>query len=141
MSPYKTKHSVAVAEYMKQNAIEYNLDENEMFTLGLIHDIGYLLCDFKNREARSQHNKLGGDFMKQQGYKYWTEIFFHGSYPCEYESPALTLLNEADMQISPDGTFLGYEKRLEDIRNRYGSDSREYKNSYSIVQHILIQNS
>ena len=42
-----------------------------------------------------------------------------------------------DMQIDKYGNDVGYEKRLEDIKNRYGEDSIQYTNSYKIIKAIV----
>ena len=43
----------------------------------------------------------------------------------------------ADMQIDRYGNDVGYEKRLEDIKNRYGEDSKPYLYSKQIVEDIM----
>ena len=43
----------------------------------------------------------------------------------------------ADMQIDKYGNFVGYEKRLEDIKNRYGENSKPYLCSKQIVENIM----
>ena len=41
------------------------------------------------------------------------------------------------MQIDRYGNDVGYEKRLEDIKNRYGEDSKHYLYSKQIVEDIM----
>lgn len=55
-------HMFCVANYMYQNAEKYNLDKNETYLLGLMHDISYLI-DEKN------HEEIDGEFLKSQNYK------------------------------------------------------------------------
>ena len=50
-----------VANLMKNEAKFLNLDENEMFLLGFLHDIGYEI-DANNHEI------AGGNFLKSQKY-------------------------------------------------------------------------
>ena len=89
-----------------------------LFLLGYNHDIGYDFC-FDKKE----HNIVGGELLKNNGYKYWKEVYYHGNPDCKYKSLILKILNMADMQIDKYGNDVGYEKRLEDIKNRYGEDS------------------
>ena len=39
----------------------------------------------------------------------------------------------ADMQIDKYGNDVGYEKRLEDIKTRYGADSIQYIDAKKII--------
>lgn len=111
------KHIRGVAELMRQIAPQGL--ENEMFTLGLLHDIGYLY-------QPKDHNIFGGNMLKEQGYKYWREVYWHGVPNAEYTSAALDLLNSADMQINAYGEQVSYAERLDDIGTRYGKDSSQY---------------
>lgn len=67
---------------------------------------------------------------------YWKEIYFHGEIDIAYESIYLDILNQADMQIDKYGNDVGYEKRLEDIKNRYGETSEIYKKCVKLVEKI-----
>lgn len=129
----RMKHSLAVARKMvdigkKQELSEEQLEE--LFILGINHDIGY---EFGNNE---NHNVIGGNILKKSGYKYWQEVYYHGSPEADYNSFYLDILNEADMKIDKYGEDVGYEKRLKDIRNRYGSDSVQYNNALKIIEHL-----
>ncbi len=46
------------------------------------------------------------------------------------------ILNKADMQIDKYGNDVGYTKRLEDIKNRYGENSITYKNAEILVSKL-----
>jgi len=46
------------------------------------------------------------------------------------------ILNKADMQIDKYGDDVGYTKRLEDIKNRYGKNSVTYKNAEILVSKL-----
>lgn len=129
----RMKHSLAVAEKMVEIGKEKQLNENELqdlFILGINHDIGY---KFGNKE---NHNTVGGEMLKNNGYKYWQEVYWHGNSKAEYSSLYLDILNEADMSINKFGEDVGQEKRLEDIKNRYGIDSIQYNNSLKIVNKL-----
>lgn len=58
----------------------------------------------------------------------------------EYTSLFLKILNKADMQIDKYGNEVGYTKRLEDIKNRYGKNSVTYKNAEMLVSELRRNN-
>lgn len=121
------KHIRSVAELMAEIAPEGK--EKEMFLLGFLHDIGYLY-------QPKDHNFFGGNLLKEQGYKYWQEVYWHGVPDTEYESAALDLLNAADMQVNGKGERVSYSERLEDIASRYGDDSSQYLLAQKMVKFL-----
>ncbi len=125
----KQKHIVAVAEYMYRNASNFNLVPEEMYTLGLLHDIGYLY-------GSTGHARSGAELLEKQGYKYWKEVMYHGKFQEEYESDALNLLNIADLMIDSNGCTAGVKQRLNDIKERYGAGSNNYIYSYRLVKNL-----
>ena len=132
----RLKHSLSVARKMIEIGKENNLDEEqlkELFLLGFVHDIGYEFV-----EDTKDHPKVGGEILKQSGYKYWKEVYYHGMPTDEYDSLYLKILNQADMQIDANGEDVGYKKRLEDIKTRYGEDSKAYKNSKKLISSLKI---
>ena len=105
----RLKHSLSVARKMVEIAKSINLDEEkqkELFVLGFNHDIGY------EYDENNEHGKVGGIMLKNNGYKYWREVFYHGEINPEYSSLYLDLLNSADMQIDKYGNDIGYDGRL-----------------------------
>ena len=123
----KIKHSRAVAELMYSLASEEK--KEQMYILGLLHDVGYMF-------GHNNHNKNGGNLLKESGYQYWQEVFYHGDCQPPYSSYELDLRNYADMPIGPDGTHIGFAKRLEDIEIRYGTDSKEYQNASTNIKRL-----
>ena len=131
----RLKHSISVARKMVEIGKNYNLSDSELqelFILGFNHDIGY---EFSN--VRLDHNVIGGNILKENGYKFWQEVYNHGNPNANYSSLYLKILNIADMQIDKYGNDVGYEKRLEDIKNRYGENSKPYLCSKQIVENIM----
>lgn len=129
----RMKHSLAVARKMVEigNKLELNKEQlHELFILGFNHDIGY---EFGTNES---HNIIGGNMLKNSGYKYWQEAYYHGNPEAGYNSLYLDILNEADMKINKYGEDVGYKKRLEDIRNRYGSDAVQYNDALKIIDYL-----
>jgi len=128
----RLNHSLAVANKMVEIGKDLNLKENDLqdlFILGYNHDIGYDFCSH-NKE----HNIVGGEVLKNNGYKYWKEVYYHGNPNTEYNSLFLKILNMADMKIDKYGNDVGYEKRLEDIKSRYGEDSIHFINANKVIK-------
>ena len=127
----RLKHSLAVARKMVEIGKSKGLTEKELqelFILGYNHDIGYEFTD-----NGLNHNIIGGNLLKGSNYKYWKEIYYYGNPITEYNSLYLTILNQADMQIDKYGNDVGYEKRLEDIKSRYGNNSNIYNKAKILV--------
>ena len=133
----RLNHSLAVAKKMIEIGKEYNLNDDELqdlFILGFNHDIGY---EYGNN---SKHAHIGGEILKRNNNKYWKEIYYHGDIDTGYSSLYLKILNMADMQIDKYGNDVGYTKRLEDIKNRYGENSVTYKNAEMLVSKLRRNN-
>ena len=129
----RLKHSYAVANKMVDLGKERNLPDEqlqELFLLGYLHDIGYQFGTNEN------HNIIGGNLLKKNKYKYWKEVYYHGIPNSEYKSLYLDILNRADMMIDKYGNDVGFDKRLEDIKNRYGVDSIQYINCVKIINQL-----
>lgn len=107
-------------------------DADELYTLGLLHDVGYAFVDKKDYE---NHEKIGGEFLKNQGYKYWQEVYFHGMANSPYKSKYLDILNWADMHIDSEGNYVSFEKRLQELSIRYNVPI-EKLNSKPIVDEL-----
>ena len=130
----RLKHSIGVARKIVEIGKEYSLNEadlQKLYILDYNHDIGY---EFS--EDKLEHNIIDGNLLKDNGYEYWKEVYYHGNPNTEYESLFLQILNMADMQIDKYGNDVGYEKRLADIENRYGISSIQYLNSKAIVAKV-----
>ena len=129
----RINHSLAVANKMIEIGEEKDLSEEqlkELFILGYNHDIGYR---FGNNE---NHNIIGSNILKECNYKYWKEVYYHGVPNSEYKSLYLDILNIADMSIDKYGNDVGFDKRLEDIKTRYGEESVQYQNCVKIVDEL-----
>ena len=131
----RLKHSLAVANKMVEIGKELDLKQEqlqELFILGHNHDIGY-----KFTKNQLEHNVVGGNLLHKNGYKYWQEVYYHGNPNSKYNSLYLKILNMADMQIDKYGNDVGYEKRLEDIKRRYGIESVQYINAKNIIDSLI----
>ena len=140
ISKEKIEHMHAVAEYMYDKAEVYGLKPEDMYILGLLHDIGYVKGQEKHPETGAG---MAAHFMGSFG-RYANVIAAHGMSPSEYMERTgsrdipqeLMLLWEADMQIDPTGKVVGYSMRLNDIAKRYGGKSDEYRNSLQIIEFL-----
>lgn len=138
MDENRSLHSLGVAKKMVAIGKSKGLKTsalNDLFTLGIVHDIGY---EFG---PGNEHQKLGGLVLKENGYRYWQEVYYHGLIQNEYSSLFLDILNQADMQIDKKGKDVGYSGRLEDIKSRYKEDSKVYASCVELVNFIMANNS
>ena len=129
---HRKKHIFAVAELMQRYGQErdYSAEQcNELYTLGLLHDIGYAFLEEKDYE---KHEMVGGEVLHKQGYKFWKEVYYHGVANSPYQSEYLDLLNLADMHIDSEGNYVGLDERLEELSKRYNVPIKQL-NSYPIV--------
>lgn len=88
---------------------------------------------------RLKHSYAVGKKMMEIGLNYNLNEEQNGEITDEYESLYLNILNQADMQIDKYGNDVGYEKRLDDIESRYGSDSDVYGKCYKLVSNLKIK--
>lgn len=140
----RIKHMHGVAEYMFEHASEYNLDKNEMYVLGLLHDIGYV-------NGAPFHESFGANMLNSLGLPlHITEaINWHGSTPAEYKESyecsdseipkPLVLLWQADLHVDQSGEDVGFKARLDDIGNRHGFDSINYKKCHETIDWLTRQ--
>ena len=111
----------------------FSLDKcNELYTLGLVHDIGYAFLEEKDYE---KHEIVGGEVLKKQGYKFWKEVYYHGVTNSPYQSEYLDLLNLADMHIDYIGNYVSFDERLQDISKRYNKKIEELK-SFKLAKEL-----
>jgi len=129
----RMKHSLAVATKMKElastNKEKYQVDPDDAFILGLLHDIGY---EFSKEQK--EHANKGGLVLKEQNYKYWREVFYHGIPQDEYDSPMLRLLNYVDMITGPTGEYVTIQERIDDIAKRYGKGSWQEQEAIELLK-------
>lgn len=122
----RMKHSLGVANVMydavRANPEQYSVSAEDAFVLGVVHDIGY-----RFDTDGTYHAFIGGLLLKNQGYKYWREVYYHGIAQPEWESPLLWLLNYVDMSIGPHGELMSLEERLDNMSARFGRDSSQFR--------------
>ena len=130
----RSAHWFKVGSEMRALAPLYGLDPEEMFTLGLLHDIGYVLTG-----DPEQHNFVGGEHLRDSmDYKYWQEVYWHGYCAPPYKSAALNLLNYVDLRVNAFGEPVTVEERLENIAARYGRDSVKYTMAKALAEKTVL---
>lgn len=124
------KRSLAIAKKMNELAkVKRPNDENyaeDMYLLGLLHDIGY-------RTNPERHEVCGGLQLMRQGYKYWEVISNHGKPDSTFQSEELQLLNIADMAIDENGEEMPYDYIVRTIDEKYGASSEQAINTHKII--------
>lgn len=120
------KHILGVSRKAKEFACKFKPNDSnfaeDMFLLGLLHDMGYEFM-----ESNAGHAAIGGEILKRNNYKYWQEVFLHGDETVEDMSDELFILNCADMSTGPSGENFTFEERLAEIASRFGKDADAYK--------------
>lgn len=129
------KHILGVARKAKEFALKIKPNDEkyaeDMFLLGLLHDLGY---EFS--ETGRGHSDIGGEILKRSGYKYWNEVANHGYSENVCMTDELFILNCADMSIAADGKNCTMAKRLENIGTRYGVDSSAYRKAVLEIEKL-----
>ena len=134
----KIAHMHGVAEFMYRNASLFDLDKEQMYVIGLLHDIGCV--NGKDRHEDYGFNLLKGLDLPENKVRC---ISWHGNTPETYKNmfdcsgdeipKDLVLLWMADMSVDSEGNEVGFEKRLEDVERRYGSASQAFVTCNSVV--------
>ena len=110
----------------------FNMKEDvarSLFLMGLMHDFAYAFV-----ENQTEHEHEGGRILKLSGFNWAGAVFDHGDPDVDDWTDELLILNLADMTTSPDSKPIAIDKRLEDIENRYDTDSIQATKSAQIDQ-------
>lgn len=131
MEENRMKHILAVAEKMRKYAESFKVDPDDAYLVGYLHDIGYEYIPLV-------HNAAGGMILEKNKFRYWEEIYWHGTPNSSYHSNMLNLLNYCDLTTNYDGTNVSVDKRLSDIEKRYSADSSQYLNAKKLANEVKI---
>ena len=123
-------HNVGLrmASYAKNHLGWDNVRCNDMYILGMMHDLGYEL----NGDP-FLHDEAMAEALGHTGYKYMKEIAYHSCMQHDYDSPEMRLLYFGDMTVDGKGKWCTLDERLKDIEERHGKNSEVYKESYDIA--------
>ena len=131
------KHSRTVAkrmsDFVMENRDAFTCSHEEMFVLGMLHDIGYAFTD-----DQPEHAKVAGEFLREEGYRYWREVYYHGIPQTEYDSVELRLLNYIDITTGYGGEIMSAEERIDEITAKYGVSSVQAKGAVELGR--LVEN-
>ncbi len=130
----KMKHCMEVANYMYDYAVYFDIDPDIAYFTGLNHDIGYI-------NGRVNHGENGAEFLGNLGLAHdiTYAIQNHGKNPYDIDKNSITGLMQllwcADMSVDKYGKRVGFDKRLLDIKKRYGEDSIAYETAKNTVDY------
>ncbi len=124
--------------------LHYNYSRDAAYMIGLIHDMGYMHGKEDHELNGSKifeefdtgiadiirlHGKTPEEVLKLLEMHYDTNIYKYE--PGDYIPAEIVLLWFADMMVESSGDkaghIVGFEKRLEGIKSRYGENSHAYK--------------
>ena len=112
----------------------FNMEEDTargLFLMGLVHDFAYAFV-----ENQTDHEHEGGRILELSGFDWAEAVFDHGNPDIENWTDELLILNIADMTTSPDSKPITIGQRLEDIENRYGTDSIQATKARKLTKRI-----
>lgn len=131
ISEDRWQHILGVARKAKEIALKLKKNDarfaEDMFVLGMLHDMGYEFLTTDGGRVNASHATIGGKILKRSGYKYWQIVALHGDATVENMCDELFILDCADMLTGPKGEDFSFEERLEEIALRFGQDSNAYK--------------
>jgi len=117
---------LGVARKCKEYALRFKPNDGkfaeDMFLLGMLHDMGY-----EFNQSNASHAMVGGEILKRNHYQYWQEVALHGDETVGEMSDELFILNSADMSTGPNGEDFTFDERLKEIALRFGKESNAYK--------------
>lgn len=112
----------------------FNMEEDTargLFLMGLVHDFAYAFV-----ENQTDHEHEGGRILELSGFDWAEAVSDHGNPDIENWTDELLILNIADMTTSPDGKPITTNQRLEDIENRYSTDSIQATKARKLTKRI-----
>ena len=104
----------------------------DMYVLGMMHDLGYEL----DADA-FRHDEAMAKALNRMGYKYSNEIYYHSRMQQKYDSPEMRLLYFGDMAVDGKGNWVTFNERLDDLKKRHGENSEVYKESAEIAAALV----
>ena len=129
------QHILGVARKCREYAAKFRHDDSkfteDMFLLGMLHDMGY-----EFNQSNASHATAGGEILKRNDYRYWQEVSLHGDETVENMSDELFILNCADMSTGPNEEEFTFNERLSEIASRFGKEADAYKKCVIAVKKL-----
>ena len=104
---------------------------DDMYILGMMHDIGYEL-----NPDPYEHDEAMAKALGHAGYKYIEEIRHHSFLQTDYDTPEMQLLYFGDSTVDGKGRWCTFEERLKDVEERHGKGSAVYQDTLAIIEHL-----
>ena len=138
MSNEKVLHSLGVARCCYEIARENHIEENKariMWLMGFLHDIGYEFTDTPYEHAKESFEVVRELFNNKFAHlAIISAIKNHGDPDINEPSDWLRILNYADMTTDNNGNSISVEKKLEEIKGKYGKDHEIYLQAVELVK-------
>ena len=135
MTPNNVIHSYEVGFKMRELARLTGIcSEEEAFIIGYLHDIGK---EFLKERPMYIHNKVGEKVLKIIGLSYADIVGAHGDPDSVLlHNPIVKMLNYCNLTVDHDGTSVTVEERISGVIERYGVNSKQYKDVIQIVDSL-----
>lgn len=131
----RLRHNLGVARECYNLALhKYNFSEEKargMFVMGFLHDIGYEFAD-----NRKNHPSVSYEIILQLDKDMLLAIKNHGNSTLDEFSIFDKVLNNADLTVNSKGDNCSVEDRLNDIKIRYGDNSKEYNSALDLADKL-----
>lgn len=137
ISEVKLKHILGVARECREIARQIGLNQEQQdacFVMGFLHDIGYEDCG----DDLSLHPEKGISLLLNYRYRESDCLDAIQNHGTKYEDLSIYdyVLNLADLTIDYKGDNVSIEQRLNDIKDRYGAKSENYKNAVKMANAV-----
>lgn len=138
------KHMLGVARKCYSMALYKGFTETEarqLFIMGLLHDAGKEFTDDNDEQGKALKASLEDLF----DYNIFTSemieaIELHGKPEQNQNNNLLKILNEAELSVNDLGMNCEVYNRLIGIENRYGTDSKEYRDALKLAKELNLVN-
>ena len=138
ISEHRTQHMLAVARKCYNLArVVYGESEEfarRMFLIGYLHDIGYEFTADSRKHPEAAYNILKDAFGVEI-----ESIKTHGNPDNAGNSLESRILNIADLTTNSKGEDVSISERLNDIKNTYGEESRQYNNAKKLADKLHLK--
>ena len=115
------KHTLGVANYMKENASSFGLDPEDMWVLGYLHDISnHMEASSKCDENSVILHKLGFRLAQYTSWCHESPIKYCKNFIVELPPTKLILLWKAMYSVNSEGEVVGYDELLKELKLKLG---------------------
>lgn len=131
------KYTIGVANYMRDNASAFNLNANDMWVLGYLHNIDEFTIKDNNEENGAEVlHKLGFKFAQYTSWCKTSPMKYCKVHLVEQPPRELILLWKAMYSINNDGEFVGFDKYLKELKLELGLMNLQYMIASETIEWI-----